>query len=230
MTAFVNAKASKSKLIILNNWRLYYKVMLLSEICFASGKGIQPFYLEYDHSTLAKPSQSTLNWPIQGKPDRKSFIIWKRYLKQCFLNPENKQIPQLGAWDIQEIQQTSPRYGYYSKNKRQIFIPIPQHKFKCFKAYDIQRKSARYDPTMVVETTTLLPNDAVPVDPYKYPDSTFIKFKLAKERITQKVTDEDTLWRWEILRHLQILKIEPLIQDLDNKLIPINIVSDGGVH
>jgi hypothetical protein len=41
--------------------------------------------------------------------------------------------------------------------------------------------------------------------------------------------DDDTLWRWDILRHLQILNITPQIQDLDNKLIPINIISDGGV-
>lgn len=93
MTEFRNMKATKAELIILNNWRIYYKVILLSDICFASGKGIQPIFMEYNHSTLKRQSSSLLNWPIQGKPDENSFKIWKQYLKQCFINPENHQTP-----------------------------------------------------------------------------------------------------------------------------------------
>jgi hypothetical protein len=40
MTAFTQMKATKAELIVLNNWRLYYCVILLSELCFSSGQGI----------------------------------------------------------------------------------------------------------------------------------------------------------------------------------------------
>jgi hypothetical protein len=81
MTAFVEMKATWAELIILNNWRLYYKIILHSEICYASGQGIQPIYLEYEHSGMTSQNRSNLNWPLQGKPDKASFNIWKRYIK-----------------------------------------------------------------------------------------------------------------------------------------------------
>jgi hypothetical protein len=44
MEAFIQAKVSKAELTILNNWRLYYKVLLYSELCYSLGSGIQPLY------------------------------------------------------------------------------------------------------------------------------------------------------------------------------------------
>jgi hypothetical protein len=106
MTAFVSMRTSKAELVILNNWRLYYKLILLSEICFASGQGIKPYYLEYDHDKLPRNRSPNISWPVQGKPDEATFRIWKRYLRSCFLNYNNHRPPTLGAWDIPEILQT----------------------------------------------------------------------------------------------------------------------------
>jgi hypothetical protein len=49
MEAFIKMKAAKAELNILNSWRLYYKVLLYSELCYSSGNGIQPLYTEYNH-------------------------------------------------------------------------------------------------------------------------------------------------------------------------------------
>jgi hypothetical protein len=133
----MNMKATPAELIILNNWRIYYRAMILLEICLSSGQGIQPIYLEYNHSNLTKHSKTTMKWPNQGKPDRSSFNVWKKYIKQCFINSKNKQIASLGAWDIEEVLRISPRWGYYSNDKQTIYIPIPQNKFQSFQAYDI---------------------------------------------------------------------------------------------
>jgi hypothetical protein len=40
MEEFIAMTASAAELVILNNWRIYYKVLLLSELCFSSGQGI----------------------------------------------------------------------------------------------------------------------------------------------------------------------------------------------
>jgi hypothetical protein len=112
MSGFIKMKATRVELIILNNWRLYYRVILFSELCFASGLGIQPVvYLEYNHDNLDRQSSTTLHWPIQEKPDEQSFKTWRRYIKLCF-KTENQQITPLGAWDTEEVIQKSPRYGY----------------------------------------------------------------------------------------------------------------------
>jgi hypothetical protein len=62
MTAFITMKASPSELVALNNWRLYYRVLLRLEVCFATGKGIQPYYLQYEHAELPKQSKTNLSW------------------------------------------------------------------------------------------------------------------------------------------------------------------------
>jgi ribonuclease HI len=91
-------------------------------------------------------------------------------------------------------------------------------------------KNARYNPDHPIDTVTTLPVDSVPADLYQYNDSVFFKFHIIKEQLSRETPVEDIQWKWEILRHLQILNMTTLLHDLDNKLIPINIVSDGGVH
>jgi hypothetical protein len=86
-------------------------------------------------------NRSILNWPIQGKLDKASFNIWKRYIKKCFINPDNHNIQPLGEWHISEVVSTSPRYGYYSKVKKEIYIPINKA-FHSYKAFSICRRSA----------------------------------------------------------------------------------------
>jgi hypothetical protein len=113
MTAFRKMKATRAELIILNNWRIYYKVILLSEICFTSGKGIQLCFLEYNHSPITRQSSSNVNWPMQGNQDERSSKVWKRFIKQCFINPDNHQLPPLGPWNTTEVNMTTPRLGYY---------------------------------------------------------------------------------------------------------------------
>jgi hypothetical protein len=95
METFVSNKETKAELNILNNWRLYYKVLLYSELCYTSGQGIQPIFLEYHHERLVRQSASNLKWPVQNKPDERSFKIWKRCIKLCFKNSETKQASPL---------------------------------------------------------------------------------------------------------------------------------------
>jgi hypothetical protein len=84
MEEFASTKATYAKLVILNNWRLYYKVIFYSELCFSSEQGIQPVYLEYNHDPLSRQSSSNLHWQVQGKPDEKSFKIWRRFINNAF--------------------------------------------------------------------------------------------------------------------------------------------------
>jgi hypothetical protein len=62
MPAFSAMKATTAELTVLNNWCIYYKLLFVSEICFSLGQGIQPLYLEYDHSGYTSQASSDLNW------------------------------------------------------------------------------------------------------------------------------------------------------------------------
>jgi hypothetical protein len=124
MEAFMKAKATKAELTILNNWRIYYKVLLYSELCYASGNDIQHLYTEYNHDLSSRQTKSNLNWPVQGKPDEKSFKTWKRFVRLCFTNTETKRPIPLGVWNVAEVIRVSPRKGYFHKSEAIIYIPI----------------------------------------------------------------------------------------------------------
>jgi hypothetical protein len=54
MTAFMAQHPTKAELRTLNNWRIYYRVIFYSEICFPSGKSIQPMYLNSTMTLLKR--------------------------------------------------------------------------------------------------------------------------------------------------------------------------------
>lgn len=75
-----------------------------------------------------------------------------------------------------------------------------------------------------------LPNDAVPVDIQKQSESILFQFATTNEKSSPTQSVDDTKWRQGILQHLTIIDMMKFNEDLDNKDITINIVSDRGVH
>jgi ribonuclease HI len=230
MSAFTTMKATKTELIILNNWRLYYRVLLFSELCFSSGQGIQPVYLEYNHDHLVRQSSTTLNWPLQDKPDATSFKIWKRYVKLCFMNTETKRIKQLGSWNVSEVIRTSPRHGYYLQTSKEIFIPIGDDKYNKHQAFEVRRTSGRYYPNQVKVNGCNLPKGVIPADFYEYHDSVLFKYAASNPTIKEQKQLYHAKWSNEILHHLIIEDMPTLQQALLDPKGKVNIVSDGGVH
>jgi hypothetical protein len=228
MTAFTDMKATRAELVVLNNWRIYYRVLLFSELCFSSGQGIQPVYLEYNHDTLVRQSSTTLNWPIQDKPDVASFKIWSMYIRLCFTNSENKRTKQIGAWNVAEVIRTSPRHGYYSHRSKEIYIPVGKDSYNTHQAFEIKRMSGRYDPNQVKKKASELPKDAIPEDFYEYPESIFFKFALPTAPVSEPKKHDNMKWRNKILHHLIIEDISTLQQAMMDPKITVNIVSDGG--
>jgi hypothetical protein len=230
MEAFEKTKANTAELRILNNWRLYYKVILFSELCYSSGTGIQAIYLDYTHSLSLSQTKSNLHWPVQGKPNEISFKIWKRYVKLCFMNSENKRSPHLGKWDISEVIKTSPRCGCYDKTNSNIYIPTATNNYIKYKAFNISRTSARYDPSTLGEIESLLPGEVVPIDMHEYPESVLVKFALPLENQILIQPQQESKWQQEILTNLIIEDETELRQKLEDPLSTVHIVSDGGVH
>ena len=89
-----------SVLRCINNWRLFFQAITLSDICDGQGKQILEPYREYrEVGNHKKYRKSKLNWPRQDQPNKDSFKIWTRFL-QRMLGMQNKGIirNKLGTW------------------------------------------------------------------------------------------------------------------------------------
>jgi hypothetical protein len=68
-----------SRLTVINNWRIYFRIVLISDLLNAEGTKVESIYLQYPRSDClpCHPSRtSLLHWPSQGKPSERSFTYW----------------------------------------------------------------------------------------------------------------------------------------------------------
>jgi hypothetical protein len=79
-------KIEKSTITIqqVNQCRLFLQVTWISKMSNKLGMTITPDFLEYT-GTQTTTSRSTLKWPIQGLPPKKSWEIWKKLIHKRFL-------------------------------------------------------------------------------------------------------------------------------------------------
>ena len=75
----------KNTLRRINNWRIYFQIILLSDICNTNCTQILYEYRHFPtHHNFNYQRSSNLNWPNQGMPSTKTFKVWLRFLKDAF--------------------------------------------------------------------------------------------------------------------------------------------------
>jgi hypothetical protein len=228
MESFVALRLSRADMMVLNNWRLYFKITLLLELCLATGKGIQPYFLQYNHESLPRQNHSILNWPTQPKPDEQSLKLWIRSIKLCYINRFNNSIPDLGSWHMSAVLQTSPRLAYIQMSSHTVYLPLV-NKFTVPSVKDIRRGSANIDRE--IETPVLLiPADCIPADLYFLANTTQVKYGESQNSHPPKpIYPNLRQWRSNILHRIHIDYPQLLASSIENKE-PLLVVSDGGVH
>jgi hypothetical protein len=84
-----------------------------------------------------------------------------------------------------------------------------------------QPPGIRYNSRQPLLTINKIPKDSIPVDIYQYPESTIVKFDNVPIMEHIKPISNTHRWKYEILRHLEILDISKMKQSLESKrLIP----------
>jgi hypothetical protein len=73
MKEFVAKKIMAHELTIINNWRIYFKVTFLSEICNTEGTHIRECFIRYPEEEVDNGTESKWQWPEQAKPGPKCF-------------------------------------------------------------------------------------------------------------------------------------------------------------
>jgi hypothetical protein len=87
---------------VINNWRLFFQVVSLSDMSDPDGQYILPMYLTFPRQTTVPVNihrTSTIIWPTQGRPSERSFCYWKAFIcKMANSNLRGKLSKNLGAW------------------------------------------------------------------------------------------------------------------------------------
>jgi ribonuclease HI len=90
MTEFLSLGLPQSDLRLINNWRLYFKVNTLTEICNPEGTHIRECFTKFPKRTYSNNlNPSKLQWPNQGIPGKRGFRLWLKCLQMSF-NMANK--------------------------------------------------------------------------------------------------------------------------------------------
>lgn len=109
-------KIKKRDIRICNNWRLYFQAITLSDIVTADGRFVQDIYWrcsDAGNNQHSNSRRSTLNWPHQQQPHRKTFAIWKKCINLAFNLGNRQQLPiPLGPWMVPP-KESNNKWQYY---------------------------------------------------------------------------------------------------------------------
>jgi hypothetical protein len=172
-----------------------------------------------------------MNWPIQPKPSKVSFATWRRYIKWCFINPSNSQIPALGMWDLDSVTSQSPRRWYFSPSHQSVYLSILSAPYHSYPASFTQREQIAIPLHHVCQQRTSLPPDSVPTDLQKKQTHYIIDLKTTpRYRKPIPIPPELPKCQATILRHAEIYDTQRFQDTCNTANAEIMIMSNGGVH
>lgn len=171
-----NSTMTNAEHRIFNNWRLYFKVSVLSDIVTPDGTTIQDMYWQPMLFTERNSLRiSKHNWPIQHQPDWDTFRIWKKGIKTTFHVSVTGVLSQrLGDWHTTFLQSYNTWQYYWDNITRSLYARQSDDMFWSHQDYQLS-PGLRYTYSSVPdEISTLLPHSAFPVQVQQI-DGTFIR-------------------------------------------------------
>jgi hypothetical protein len=180
-------------LIILNNWRLYFKVYRLSDICNAEGNKILKQYLTFPScETNDRCNETNLQWPFQMRPNREYFNAWKRTTISCLESSTTESIRRkLGEWitPINRSQQNLKAYVHIPIEE--VFIPITEGAlkgyFKHITASSKGTNSMAFMANSTMRITKKIPELSIPADIYHNDRKYVVKHHRGVNRINNTI-------------------------------------------
>ncbi len=102
MSIFSRKGYSVSDLQRLNRVRLWYRIFLLSELCTAQGRDIEPYHLgRRGVDAVGFYRCSRFEWAYQQRPPRADFKLFRDAVRLCFCHDKSWRLRSpLGDWDM----------------------------------------------------------------------------------------------------------------------------------
>ena len=147
----------------INNWRLYFQALTLSDICDGYGKQIQSKYRNFkDVTTNTTTRTSKLLWPKQAKPNATSFAIWKQFLVAAFgMQGAGGEINnKLEEW-IEDSTESTQKWKFYYCTHTHTLYKFQQYYYQTFtrtRQYRLYSEFDHENPGIAVH----LPATAIP--------------------------------------------------------------------
>jgi hypothetical protein len=168
MTEFLKLGLSNNQLRKINNWRLYYQVNTLMEICNPEGTRIQNCFFKKPSSVNQPPvNSSNLKWPRQEIPGKKGFSLWLTCLRSCFNMDHSGRINhRFGKWlKYDALTTTNSWLLYIQPSSGTLFTKMDDSSnFTTLLPTTIRKNYAIYNSNDDSHLTQQLPHDCIPTN------------------------------------------------------------------
>ena len=164
--AISSQQFNKNELKVINHFRLYLRLVTLSDCCNAAGTHILPAVAagETSHSQVWNPHHIH-----QERPHSRWNSLWKRFLAIFTLQKSLQLTHPLQAWREPPAKSPGLWPFYYSPSDKQLYqrmspsweIPIGEPLFEVKALAPSSTRMFRHDS---IDTVTELPLDSLPVD------------------------------------------------------------------
>ena len=162
MDVAIQYTANVYQLKIINNWRIYFQALTLSDICDGHGNAVLQAYREYkvvNNHTQYRTSK--LLWPKQGKPNQKTFTIWKKFLQNILGIQQNGMLKnKLGQW-FEKPEMSDNVWSIYYDTETSTLCKYKNSLYEIYPKLQSVRLGSIFSLNRVTDIR-LLPTTAIP--------------------------------------------------------------------
>jgi hypothetical protein len=235
MTEFPTLGLSNHDLKLVNNWRIYFQVNTLAEICIPEGTCIQTCFFKMPSSShTPRVNSSKLQWPQQGMPSKRGFSIWLKCLQSLFNMTTNGRINhKFGKWlSTETLIQNNDWLFYIQPSSGLLFTKKNDDNNYLYTIATTTRKNyVIYNSEGKRHLIDHIPNDCILTNlrlirKKKLLVATFNNPDLSETIIIKGQPD----WKNSFIGNTTILDNNKLKNFISQDEFTIFIASDGGVH
>ena len=234
MDKFLTLQFTTPEIRLINNWRVFFKVMYLSEICSPDGLKIQScFFKRPLGNKINATHQSALRWPNQPEPGKKGFSLWIKCLRTCFNTTSCGRINHnFGNWISSDQLRTTTKCKIYYQSSTSLIFRIHEDSITSSFPSKVMSSSAHLSNSSSVNNLhhDILPSDCIPAEIISESNvrkkATFSKqYKKANQQFGNEVEE----WQHSFIKNLNTLDESIIKKSLNNSNQSFYIISDGGV-
>ena len=162
MQAATEGIYTTGELRTINNWRIYFNALRISDITDGPGKYILSYYRRYDTCHAWKSTRtSKWNWPKQNQPSEESFRVWTKFLTKEFKMQTNGMIGiKLEKW-YGKIKKMDNKWRIYYDPQAGEIYEEHGYNYAVYKQINAARGSCRYESKRI-RHEIYVPSEAIP--------------------------------------------------------------------
>jgi ribonuclease HI len=233
MSEFVSLGFNTAELRLINNWRLYFRVTTLAELCNPEGTRIRECFLKEPTSEYVNEiNPSALQWPNQGKPSKRGFKLWLKCLSSCFNVYRGRINHKFGAWKDSAVLIKNNLWKHFIQSSSGSLFTRSKDSFYYIPAESRTKTTATYknDRSHCCRTPHL-PADCIPISLRLNRQRNTLIAKFSPIMQPARIITKDSLhWTTPFTENTIVTDDITFRRLFSQDEFTIYITSDGGVH